>query len=187
MATPEPPRLLRRAIDRLDDGLMLVSATVLFVMMLLVVTDVARRYFFNAPLAWAYEVISIYLTSALFFLAISHTLKSHAHVTVDIVHNWVGPRTRHALIAIGTVLACPVFAFGAWQAGTLTWLDWHSQAVSSTGLPVPTWTTSIFLPLGFGMLALRLLLNSVDHLRSFATGRPLLALPPISGSEEPAA
>lgn len=184
MATPLPPSRLRRAINGLDDGLMLISAMVLFVMMLLVVTDVGRRYFFNAPLAWAYEVISIYLTPAVFFLAISHTLKSHAHVAVDILHNWASPRTRHALLAVGAVLACPVFAFGAWHAANVTWHDWQSQAVSSTGLPVPTWTTTNFLPLGFGMLALRLLLDAVDHLRSVATGRTVLALPPISGTEE---
>ena len=35
----------------------------------------------------------------LFFFAASHTLKAHAHVAVDYVHNYVGRRTRYVLEA----------------------------------------------------------------------------------------
>ena len=46
----------------------------------------------------------------LFFFAASHTLKAHAHVAVDIVHNYVGRRTRYVLETLVSALATPVFA-----------------------------------------------------------------------------
>ena len=88
---------LRAAIDGLDAALMAIGGGMLLLLMLLVVADVALRYLFNAPLAWSYEVVSSYLMPGLFFLAVSHTLKAHGHVAVDILHNHLGRTTRIAV------------------------------------------------------------------------------------------
>ena len=96
---------LRRVIDAIDGVLMLVGCLMLFALMLVVVADVSLRYLFNAPLQWSYEVISSYLMPGLFFMAVSHTLKANAHVSVDILHNYVGRRTRYVFEAICSVVA----------------------------------------------------------------------------------
>lgn len=40
------------------------------------------------------------------------------------------------------------------------------------------------VPIGFGMLSLRLALNVIGYVSTLATGRAIKALPPISGTEE---
>jgi TRAP-type C4-dicarboxylate transport system permease small subunit len=174
---------LRRALDIVDGALVGLGSLMLFMLMCVVVADVSMRYLFNAPLQWSYEVVSSYLMPGLFFLAVSHTLRAHSHVAVDILHNYVGPRTRYAFEAIASALAAPAFAIGAWMSAGVTWLDFRTEAVSSSGLAVPTWTVSIFLPVGFGLLSLRLFLNLVGYLLSLSTRQEVLALPPISGTE----
>ncbi|MEO8279344.1 MAG: hypothetical protein ABI564_06595, partial [Ideonella sp.] len=57
-------------------------------------------------------------------------------------------------------------------------------AVSSSWRSVPTWSVSVFLPIGFGLLSLRLLLHAAGYLMSLVSGKTVLALPPISGTEE---
>ncbi|HEY8710166.1 MAG TPA: TRAP transporter small permease subunit, partial [Burkholderiaceae bacterium] len=87
---------LRGAIDGLDAVLMAIGG-VMLLLMLLAVADVALRYLFNAPLSWSYEMVSSYLMPGLFFLAVSHTLKAHGHVAVDILHNHLNRTTRIAV------------------------------------------------------------------------------------------
>ena len=40
------------------------------------------------------------------------------------------------------------------------------------------------LPIGFGMLTLRLVLNAIGYIATLVSGRELKPLPPISGTEE---
>jgi TRAP-type C4-dicarboxylate transport system permease small subunit len=184
MAGAVPYARLRCVIDAVDAGLMFVGCLMLFSLMLVVVADVSLRYLFNAPLQWSYEVISSYLMPGLFFMAVSHTLKANAHVAVDILHNYVGRTTRYVFEAVCTTVALPVFALCTWVSAQHTWNDWQSAATSTSGLAVPTWTISLMLPLGFGMLSLRLLLNAYGYIASLVSGREVAPLPPISGTEE---
>jgi TRAP-type C4-dicarboxylate transport system permease small subunit len=179
-----PLAAFRRSIDAIDGLLIAVGCVMLFLLMTLVVADVSLRYLFNSPLQWSYEVISNYLMPGVFFLAVSHTLKAHSHVAVDILHNYVSPRTRYALEAVTSIIVVPVFLVCAWMAAGVTINDFRTSATSSSGLTVPTWTLSIFLPIGFGLLGLRLLANAVGYVQTLATGREVLALPPIAGTEE---
>ena len=175
---------LRRVVDRIDDVLMVIGCLMLFALMFVVVGDVVLRYLFNAPLQWSYEVISSYLMPGLFFFAASHTLKAHAHVAVDIVHNYVERRTRYVLEAVTSVLAAPVFLLCTIVSARNTWADLATAATSTSGLALPTWTISVMLPIGFGMLTLRLAINTIGYIATLVSGREVAALPPISGTEE---
>lgn len=182
-ASPPPAYArLRRWVDAIDGVLVALGSTMLFALMCLVVADVARRYLFNAPIAWSYEVINNYLMPGLFFFAVSHTLKTHSHVAVDIVHNYVRPSVRYAFEAIGTVLALPAFALCTWVAAGQTWTEFATAAASTAGLPVPSWTVSIAFPIGFGVLTLRLALNAAGYVATLVTGRAFQDLPPVSGT-----
>ena len=179
-----PHGRVRRVIDGIDAVLMVIGCLMLFGLMLVVVADVSLRYLFNAPLQWSYEVVSSYLMPGLFFMAVSHTLKANAHVAVDILHNYVRRNTRYVFEALTSVLAVPVFALCAWVSAQRTWADLEAASTSTSGLAVPTWTISILLPIGFGMLTLRLAVNAYGYLASLLTRREVAPLPPISGTEE---
>ncbi len=175
---------LRRTMDLIDGSLIIVGALMLFALMCLVVADVSMRYLFNSPLQWSYEVVSSYLMPGLFFFAVSHTLGAHSHVCVDIIHNYLRRQVRYVLEFVASVLAAPAFAICAWKAAGVTLNDFETAAVSSSGLAIPTWSVSIFLPIGFGLLSLRLVLHAAGYLMSMISGKAVLALPPISGTEE---
>jgi TRAP-type C4-dicarboxylate transport system permease small subunit len=174
---------LQRWIDAIDGVLVTIAGLMLFALMLLVASDVGRRYLFNAPIQWSYEVINNYLMPGLFFLAVSHTLKAHSHVAVDIVHNYVRPRVRYWFETFTMVLSVPAFAICTWMAAGNTWRELQTATEASSGLAVPSWTISVVFPIGFGMLTLRMALNAIGYIGTLATGRAFRELPPISGSE----
>lgn len=177
-------RRLRRAADAIDGALITIGAAMLFCLMCLVVADVTMRYLFNSPLQWSYEVIGSYLMPGTFFVAVSHTLKVHSHVAVDILHNYVGSRTRYVFEFVTTLIAIPAFAICTAMAAGVTWTEFLGGNRSSSGLALASWTISLFLPLGFGLLTLRLLLNAIGYGLSLARRHAVLALPPISGTQE---
>ncbi len=185
-ATEVPPwyQALRRWVNAIDGVLIGIGCILLFALMCLVVADVGRRYLFNAPIAWSYEVINHYLMPGVFFYTVSHTLKAHSHVAVDILHNYVGTRVRYGFEAASTMLAVPVFALATWLAAGVTLEQYRAGAQASSGLGVPSWTISMVLPVGFGMLTLRLALNAIGYVATLLTGRQITPLPPISGTEE---
>lgn len=184
MPTPTVYARLGRVIDAIDTALLAIGCVMLFALMMVVVSDVSLRYLFNRPLTWSFEIISSYLMPGLFFLAASHTLKSNAHVCVDILHNYVGRKTRYVFEALGSTLAAPIFGLATVVSAQNTWQDLQSGAASSSGMELPTWSISLMLPLGFGMLTLRLVLHAVGYIGTLVTGRTLKQLPAISGTEE---
>lgn len=184
MAAASLYKRLEKLVSATDNTLMVVGCAMLFALMLIVVADVSLRYAFNKPLAWSFEIISSYLMPGLFFMAAAHTLKANAHVSVDILHNYVSRNTRYVFEALSSTLAAPVFAVAAWVSAQNTWKDWQAGAVSSSGMELPTWTISLMLPLGFGLLALRLVLHAFGYIGTLVSGREVKPLPPIAGTEE---
>lgn len=184
MSAPTLYERCGRVVVLIDAALMAVGCLMLFAMMLVVVADVTLRYVFNAPLVWSHEVIASYLMPGLFFMAASHTLSANAHVCVDILHNYVGRSTRYVFEAISCTLVMPIFGLAAWVSGQNTWQDLQAGAVSSSGMELPTWTISVMLPIGFGLLTLRLALHAWGYIGTLVSGHEMKRLPAISGTEE---
>jgi hypothetical protein len=57
-----------------------------------------------------------------------------------------------------------------------------SGDVLAGAIPWPSWASAALVPLGCAVLTLRLLLQLVAHGLSLASGRDLIALPPLSGT-----
>ena len=96
----------------------------------------------------------------------------------------MGRRTRYVLEALVSTLAVPVFFLCTVVSARRTLEDLQTAATSTSGLALPTWTISLMLPIGFGLLTLRLAINAIGYVATLATGREVTALPPISGTEE---
>jgi len=173
-----------RALRAIEKAGVVVAGVLMFAIMVVVVTDVVMRYFFNSPLSWSYELISLYLMVGLFFFSLSDTLAHDAHVAVDILHLYMAPRMRHAAELVGYVLAIPVFAAVCYLSAVTTWESFHGGDVLAGHIPWPTWLAQICVPLGVGVLVLRMAFRAVGHAVSLAAGRSVIALPPVSGVEE---
>lgn len=180
-------RLVRR-VDGIIAGIerlyRLVAATCLAAIMLVVAADVLLRYLFNAPLSWAFDLISLYLMAGVFFLSISDTLRHHGHVAVDIFQYRLGDRLRHFCQFLVHLSAAAVFVLVLLLGADRAWEAYANQDVLEGAIAWPTWLAAVLVPLGVGLLLARLLLAAAAHGLSALTGRPLLDLPPLSGSEE---
>jgi TRAP-type C4-dicarboxylate transport system permease small subunit len=171
-------------LRRLERTLVVVAAAMLFLIMVIVTVDVALRYLFNSPLAWSYDLISLYLMVGLFFFALSDTLHNNGHVSVDILHHYMPARARHAAELVGYGCMIFVFAMIFYMSTVRTWTSFHGGDVLAGNIPWPTWLSTIAVPIGSGLIFLRVLFRFIGHTLSLFTTQPVISLPPLAGTEE---
>ncbi|MGY3488858.1 TRAP-type C4-dicarboxylate transport system permease small subunit [Bradyrhizobium sp. USDA 4011] len=166
-----------RALAAIEKIVSTIAAVFMFAIMIIVFSDVIMRYAFNKPFSWAYDLISIYLMAGIFFLVLSEAYASHAHVSVDILQQKFSP----AMIRVSEIVTCVV---GIAVFSLITYLgflravdSFRSADVMAGATPWPMWPSIGLVPLGAGLITIRLMLHLIGHLISLATGRSLIALP----------
>lgn len=145
-----------RRIARVESAWMTVASIALVAIMAIVSIDVVLRYLFNAPLGWAYDVISLYLMVALFFLSLAPTQADGHHVRVDILFRRAPARLRHVLELTGYLLAAVVMAIIFHQSAIKAWKSFEAGDVVGLAIGWPTWLSQVLVPLGVALLLARL-------------------------------
>lgn len=145
----------------IDHVLATLAALGIFAIMIIVSLDVLLRYVFNAPFAWSFDLISIYLMSGAFFLALSDTLRLEHHVSVDIVYMRLPLKARRILKVIAWALSCVLFACITVLATQAALDRWNNADVVAGAIEWPTWIPAAIAVLGFGVMTLRLALGTI--------------------------
>ena len=147
-----------------------LAAIGLGAIMAIVASDVALRYGLGRPWPWAYDIVSIYLTVATFYLALSRTLREHGHINVDIARSRMGVRTRQTLDFLSALLATAFFALLGYLTLQLAWGRYENSEVISSYKDWPTWLSTIFVPVGVALTVARLLVKAAVHVRVILSG-----------------
>ena len=177
-------KTLGNALSALERALTVIAVVFLFVIMVLVVTDVFMRYVMNRPFSFTYDLIGLYLLAGVFFLTPSDGLREHAHVGVDILlsrFSQAGRRLSEIITALAGlfvfVLICKVGFERALE-------NYEQHDVLAGAIPWPTWISAALVPFGCGVLVLRLTLQLIGNVLSLISGRDLYPLPPVTGIGE---
>lgn len=164
-----------RLVCRIEDAAMSVVAVSLFLVMIVKFVDVLLRYAFNAPLEWSYGFISHYLLISAFFLALPFTFRTGRHVRVDAFVNRLSSSMRRILRLVDLLVSLVLFGLIFYQAIALVTGAWNAAEVMPDFYNWPSWTSKIFVPIGIGLLEVRLLLNVVTAIVQGVPGPELVA------------
>lgn len=156
-------------IDATNDWVGRVLWFGIIVMSLLVLSEVARRYIFNAPTVWGNELTQ--LTFAVYVvLSGGHVLRWGGHVNVDILYSRFSARTR-AIIDICTfglfLLFCGMMLI---YGGSLAWESVSIWEHSNSAWGVALYPFKMAIPLGALLLLLQGLAKLVRDILT-AAGR----------------
>lgn len=115
MPSGEKPAVSTPSLQgRLSSALGLLCGLLLFALIALTCTDVVSRYWFNAPVNGAFELTEL-LLAALIFAALPLTTGAGAHVEVDLLAGFSGPKLRTAMRWLAALLSALVLAVLAWR------------------------------------------------------------------------
>lgn len=170
------------ALAAIEDICGALAAIGLGAIMLIVASDVGLRYVFNRPWSWAYDVVSIYLTVAIFYLALSRTFREHGHISVDVARRYMSPRVKHSLDLLICVMSAVLFVLIAWITLRLTWSQYSGDDVISSVVDWPTWVSTVFVPVGTILIVVRLILTAVSHACFLVSG--VETMPPAQSRDD---
>ena len=166
------------ALRLLEYALLCGSVVVILVVMVFVGAEVVMRYAFNAPIPGHLEGSEL-LLPIIVFLALSYTQATHGHVGMDLALDALPPAARR-YATMGTlllsILICSVLAY---FSGKNAYQLWAYDDVTMTPPYFPTWPAAAAIPLGYGLISIRLwvqVLNLLDPER-FPAHAPGLGAP----------
>lgn len=141
-----------------------LARLVVLALVLLVATDVILRYLFSiGPVAL--QELEWHLISPIALLGLSYTMKHRADVRVDFLYERFGWRLRTCIDLLGALLTLAVAGIIAWLA-----IPYVQQSfMLNEGSPDPgglsmRYLLKAFIPLGFGLLALQGLAETLRSL-----------------------
>ena len=136
-------------------GILLGAAT------LLCFQEVVGRAVFNSPTQWAEELIRYVIIFAV-FIGVSSVTKKDEHIRMSAIIN-LFPEKKRRILDIIIASLCLVFSVTILISGIFLVGDaWSSETLSEFGLNMPIYIPYLALPVGGGLMSLRLIGRIID-------------------------
>ena len=104
-----------KTFNKISRWLGYISAIAIAILMMIVVADVAGRYFFNSPIMGASELAS-FMMVIIVFPPLAWAALSGSHVRVDLLVARFSPRWQAIITAITLLLSLGVYFIITWQS-----------------------------------------------------------------------
>ena len=126
--------------------------------------DLVARNVFGAPTLWALDA-SRFLLLLLFFFALAPTLEAGSHVSVDVLHHYLGPGPRRVMRIVAHVLLLTYGTFLMWQICRHTYDAFVDDALFPTVVPIKLKHVYWVGPLGMLQFLLTSIVMLAEELR----------------------
>ncbi|WP_417722643.1 TRAP transporter small permease [Salipiger sp.] len=150
-----------RALRVLELVAVLIAAIFLVLTMLLVSADALMRYAFNNPLIFQMTLTEDYLLVGLLMLALPWGFRTAGYIRISGLAQALPSGLRNILLRAGLFVSAGYIAVMCWQSGEHFWHALVTREVRYGDIDWPVWLSYVWVPVGLGLLALRLLLTSV--------------------------
>ncbi|MBB04198.1 MAG: C4-dicarboxylate ABC transporter permease [Pseudooceanicola sp.] len=183
---------LDQTLYRIERVFGVISGLAVLALMLLAVGSVGGRNMFNTPLPGYVDWIQIAMP-LIAFLGISYAQRDGGHIRMDILIGQLKGRglwLAEFITTLATLILIGLLVWGSWAHFERSF-DWGSpnwSRDSSIDIGLPLWPAKLLVPLAFGIMALRLVLQLWGYGRAVVKGleRPV-AVPLVKSAAELAA
>lgn len=171
LSTKRIGQVLERIVERASSAGLLFSGVMILLIGLAVSYAAARRYVFNSPEPYSYEISTMLSVTAAAF-AIPAVQWLRRNIRVDFIAGYF-PQTVQAILLdiIGPILALFYVAIVTWQSWRAGWYSLRIGEISQSVWAEPLWPMKLLVPIGFGLLCLVLVAQLCHGIISFKKGR----------------
>lgn len=147
---------LIRGIDKVTEAIGKVAIALSLVLVLVVVADVALRYFLNISFS-ALRELEWHFYAAMFLLGGAYTLRYDAHVRVDVLYQHMPVRMRALINVLGTLFflfpGCYLLVDTSFHFAKFSFMM-HEISPDPGGLPC-RWILKGLIPFSFVLMAVQ--------------------------------
>lgn len=156
---------LTNFIERLCKGAAFLSGLLLIGLVLLILTEIFLRYFFDKSTMIADEY-SGYLYLASIFLGLSYTFFKDGHIRINIITSRLSSKTNSYIDVLASIITIIVLTFIVYRTILFTYdsysLEMLSEAVSET----PLYLTQIVMPIGTILFILSVIAYMIKRIKN---------------------
>ena len=165
---------LDRALLPIERICALMSGVTIFSLMFLAAISVGGRKFFGTPLSGYVDLIGVAMP-IIAIMGVSYVQRDGTHIRMDMVVSALKGRALWLFELISVLLILLLIV-------ALTWGAWEHfdrafdcsrplcSRDSTTDIYIPWWPSKLVVPIAFGVLVLRLILQIVGYARAFVLG-----------------
>ena len=162
--------MLLRLNDWIARGLLVVAATLAFLLCFLVCADVIGRVVFNSPVKGTPEMVTFSIVVILWLQA-AYAIRSGGMIWVDAVHTHLPNRVQRGCEVLAALLGIAFFALVCWGSIDHAAYAWNSNEFEGEGaLRVPVWPARFMVTLGSFLASFNYLLIAIYRIRALLTG-----------------
>jgi TRAP-type C4-dicarboxylate transport system permease small subunit len=152
-----------------------ISGILIVLMVFSATYGVIRRYAFNNPEPYSYEVSIICLLWC-FIFSVAELEKQGRHIRVDIVAGHLPGVAQNILLnIIAPIAGLFVCVILTWRGWTTAWFSLQIGEVSQSAWAVALFPVKIIVPIGYGLLCLVLLTRLYRGITSLKGGTKKLS------------
>lgn len=145
-------KAINTIIDRLESGAMVVFMAIATIATTL---QVVLRFGFNISIFWIEELV-LYSVICMSFIGASLGARYGAHISVDVLQAFVGPRIRRWLLIVAAVLGI-AFGVALLYYGSQLFMSTLKRGVLSPAMRIPMAWVYFPIPVSGGLLIIRYL------------------------------
>ena len=129
-----------------------IATATLLAAVALNIANVVGRYFLDAPIAWAEEVM-LFLQVGVVFLGAVAVSREGRHIRMDVAVDLLPPAPRRIFAYLAGLVEIAVAATITWLAVPLVRMLWEFDQRSQAA-DLPVWIPQGLVPLGFSLIAI---------------------------------
>ena len=153
----KPIACLLRLTRTLEDSFL---AILLSTMIILAVTQIVLRNFFDSGLIWADPLLRLLVLWVGLVGAMVATREDH-HISIDVITRSLPPRVQLAVRVFVDIFTGMVSAIIAYHAARMVQMDMEAEIIAFA--EVPAWWCELIIPVAFGVIALRYAIYAMIH------------------------
>lgn len=165
-----------------ENFLIYCSVALILGVMFWVVGEVIGRYVFNSPLPGHLEGAELLLPMIVFF-GISYTQARNGHVGMTFVVDALPEDTRRITDIVTLAISGLTCAALAYFSSKNAWLAWIYDDVTMSPPYWPVWPTAAVIPLGYGMVSVRMMIQILQKIMPDRFPPPLVELSDLHVSD----
>lgn len=170
-----------RAVEAIDRFFLWIAGAALLLMMVHISIDVVANLVLGSPVPLTNAAVTQYYMISVAYLPLAAAELRGAHITVDLVVNWMSAGVRRMLDSVMQFVALLAYAGLGLQAWQLAMEKLGRDAfLMEQTTRVSTWPSYFIIPAGFWLVALLLGLRLVCR----SLGRPEPRLAPLTPEEQ---
>jgi len=163
---------MSRLLSELDRNAERWALLVFYVLLVLTMSiEVVRREFFSYSSIWGEEIVR-YAFIYLAWIGAASAVRERAHIRIDVLMHYVGPRIKALLYILGDLVMLVVALIALYWSFESVAVSWKFGSVSH-GLRVSMVWFLAAVPIGFSLMLLRLVQSLLRDLRAFRKGEPV--------------